>query len=129
MTHPSYRQTAWLAVLILAGPMLAAASAPPQRTQKPATKAAAQAPTVRRYPLTGRVVSIDKPNQSINIDGDAIPGFMAAMTMPYSVKDAAALAKLSPGDRIKAEIVVGDEDAYLENIVVTARAAPRSPAE
>jgi Cu/Ag efflux protein CusF len=73
-------------------------------------------PNRKTLPSHCRVVSIDGPNQSINIDGDAIPGLMAAMTMPYSVKDAAALAKLSPGDRIKAEIVVGDEDADLENI-------------
>ena len=69
---------------------------------------------VKRYTLTGRVVSIDKPAQSISVDGDEIPGFMAAMTMPYQVKDAACLDKLSPGDQIKAEIVVGSEGAYLE---------------
>jgi protein SCO1/2 len=74
---------------------------------------------VKRYPLTGRVVSIDKPNQSINIDGDAIPGFMAAMTMPYQVKDASILEKVAPGDQIKAEIVIGDEGAHLEYVVAT----------
>jgi len=79
--------------------------------------------TSKRYNLTGRVVSIDKPNQSINVDGDAIPGFMAAMTMPYQVKDASILDKVAPGDRIKAEIVVGNEAAYLENVVV-AQGAP-----
>jgi protein SCO1/2 len=73
---------------------------------------------VRRYTLTGRVVSIDKAARSISVDGDEIPGFMAAMTMPYQVKEAAALEQLSPGDQIKAEIVVGNEGAYLENIVL-----------
>ncbi len=55
----------------------------------------------KRYPLTGRVVSIDKADQSINIDGNAIPGFMAAMTMAYQVKDASVLEKASPGTRSK----------------------------
>jgi protein SCO1/2 len=77
--------------------------------------------------LTGRVVSIDKPARSINVDGDEIPGFMAAMTMPYPVKDAAALDKLSPGDQIKAEIVVGNEGAYLENISLTQKAPSPNP--
>jgi protein SCO1/2 len=83
----------------------------------------------KRYILTGRVVSIDKPTQSMNVDGDAIPGFMAAMTMPYQVKDASVLGKLSPGDQIKAEIVVGNEGAYLENIAVTQKASSPKPTE
>ena len=83
--------------------------------------------SVKRYQLTGRVVSIDKPARSINVDGDEIPGFMAAMTMPYPVKDAAALDKLSPGDQIKAEIVVGNEGAYLENISLTQKAPSPNP--
>jgi protein SCO1/2 len=84
---------------------------------------------VKRYALTGRVVSIDKPSQSITVDGDEIPGFMAAMTMPYQVKDASTLEKLSPGDQIKAEIVVGNDEAYLENIVVVKKATSPKPAK
>jgi Cu/Ag efflux protein CusF len=72
----------------------------------------------KRYSLTGRVVSVDKPSQSINIDGDEIPGFMSAMQMPYPVKDATLLDKVAPGNKIRAEIVMADEGAYLENIVV-----------
>ena len=79
--------------------------------------------SVKRYPLTGRVVSVDKSAQSITVDGDAIPGFMGAMTMPYQVKDAGVLTKASAGDQIKAEIVVGNDSAFLENVVL-ARAAP-----
>ena len=44
---------------------------------------------------------------------------MAAMAMPYPVHDSKALAALSPGDQITADIVVTDNDTYLENIVVT----------
>jgi protein SCO1 len=85
--------------------------------------------SVKRYPLTGRVVSIDKPTHSINVDGDAIPGFMAAMTMPYPVKDSGVLEKLSPGDPIKAEIVVGNDGAYLENIVLAQKVPAPKPAK
>jgi protein SCO1 len=117
VTH-SYRQKVLLAALVLASLTFAIAG---QRAQKSDNKPGA--PAEKRYPLTGRVVSIDKANHSVNVDGDEIPGVMAAMTMPYDVKDAGALAKLAPGDQIKAEIVVGDEDAYLENIVVVAKAS------
>jgi protein SCO1/2 len=87
----------------------------------------ARSTAVKRYPLTGRVVSIDKPNQSMNVDGDRIPGFMAAMTMPYPLKDASVLEKVLPGDQIKAEIVVGNQGAYLENVVVVTRTPSQSP--
>jgi protein SCO1/2 len=64
----------------------------------------------------------------MNVDGDAIPGFMAAMTMPYQVKDSSVLEKLSVGDQIKADIVVGNDEAHLENIVVTGKApSPKLP--
>jgi protein SCO1/2 len=83
--------------------------------------------TAKRYNLTGRIVSIDKSTRSINVDGDEIPGFMAAMTMPYQVKDAATLDKLSPGDQIKAEIVMANDGAYLENIVLAQKAPATNP--
>jgi protein SCO1 len=91
--------------------------------------AAAKDTSAKRYNLTGRVVSIDKSTHSINVDGDEIPGFMAAMTMPYQVKDAGALEKLSPGDQIKAEIVMGNDGAYLENIVLAQKAPSPTPAK
>jgi protein SCO1 len=84
---------------------------------------------VKRYPLTGRVVSVDKANQSINVDGDAIPGFMSAMTMPYQVKDASVLDKAAPGDQIKADIVVANDGAYLENVVIAPKASSPNAAK
>jgi protein SCO1 len=83
----------------------------------------------KRYTLTGRIVSIDRPAQSITVDGDEIPGFMAAMTMPYQVKDAGVLEKLSHGDQIKAEIVLENDGAYLEDVVVVRKAPPQKPAK
>jgi Cu/Ag efflux protein CusF len=93
------------------------------------TTAATEAqPAARRYALTGRVVSVDKPNQSINIDGNEIPGFMGAMQMPYPVKDATLLDKVAPGNQIKAEIVMGNDGAYLENIIVV-NSPPAKPSK
>jgi protein SCO1 len=72
-----------------------------------------------RYQLVGTVVSIDKDQTSVMVDGKEIVGFMAAMTMAYPVRDAKALAALTPGDEITADVVVAADGAYLENIVVT----------
>jgi Cu/Ag efflux protein CusF len=110
-----------LSVLVACGPSHSAKPSAGKETENPATNEAKDS-TAKRYNLTGRVVSIDKSARSINVDGDEIPGFMAAMTMPYQVKDAGVLEKLSPGDQIKAEIVMGNDGAYLENIVPVQKA-------
>jgi protein SCO1/2 len=110
-----------LSVLVACGPSPSAKKSDDKVTTE------AKDATVKRYNLTGKVVSIDKSARSINVDGDAIPGFMAAMTMPYQVKDAAVLEKLSPGDQIKAEIVMGNDGAYLEDIATTGKEPSPKP--
>src|SRR5580704_7015447 len=67
--------------------------------------------TQKRYPFTGRIVSVDSQAQSAIIDGDAIPRFMDAMAMPYKIKPAATLNHLIPGDSVSAEVVVASSGA------------------
>jgi protein SCO1 len=90
----------------------------------------------KRYPFTGRILSIDPEAESANIDGDLIQGFMEAMVMTYKIKPASTLRQLSPGDSISAEVVVvdhdprdenADSDYWLENVKVTSH-APQPPA-
>lgn len=104
---------ALLVALILAGTFLAVSC---NRSKTTAAK---------RYPFTGRVVSVDTQAQSAVIDGDAIPGFMDAMAMPYKIKPAATLNHLLPGDSISADVMVGQPDGknaddipgyWLENV-------------
>jgi len=87
-------------------------SSKPQQPQ-----AAAEAP--KRYHLAGKVISIDKSQKFAQIDGQDIPGFMAAMTMNYPVLDVSQLDKIGPGDEIAADVVVTSDGYHLENIVVT----------
>ena len=79
----------------------------------------------QRYVLTGTVQSIDTPNHQVVVDGDAVPGYMDAMSMPYSVPDEKALKALTVGDIIRADIVVQGDDAHLENIKVTGHVKPK----
>ena len=98
-------------------------------SSKPVQQAAQPEKGPRRYAFSGRVVSVDKPKLLVVVDGAEIPGFMMAMTMGYSVKDAKLLEPLAPEDQIKADVVVNDSDAYLENIVIVKKAAPaKTPA-
>lgn len=83
--------------------------------------------TAQRYHLTGTVVTIDRPNSSIVVNADAIPGFMGAMAMPYKVKTPHELDSLSPGDSIAADVVVQGSDYWLEGVRVTQHASTPSP--
>jgi hypothetical protein len=83
---------------------------------------AKQAQGPRRYALQGRVVSVEKAKLQVVVDGENVPGFMMPMTMPYSVKSPHLLDALSPEDQVTADIVVNENDVWLENIVVVKKA-------
>jgi Cu/Ag efflux protein CusF len=73
----------------------------------------------RRFELTGIVQSVDAEQRMLIVKHDEIPGFMAAMTMPYKVGRQEDLTNLSPGDQIHAVVVVNADEMHLENITVT----------
>jgi hypothetical protein len=81
----------------------------------------------KRYHLSGRVVSVETPKQQVTVDAGDIPGFMAAMSMGYSVKNPNLLTPLSAEDQITADVVVNGNDVYLENIVVVKKADKAKP--
>jgi protein SCO1/2 len=85
-------------------------------------------PGEKRYHLQGKVVQIDKAQQHLVIDHGDIPGFMAAMTMPYPVADAKTLDSVSVGDQVTADVVVTDSKVQLENVVVVKKADAAKPA-
>jgi len=93
-----------------------------QGSNQPRVQNPVQVQPAKRYHLKGKVVSVDQRARMANIDAEAIPGFMEAMVMPYPVKPADELNKLSAGDTITADVVVQNDEAWLENVLVTAHA-------
>jgi len=81
--------------------------------------AATGQPAAKRYPLKGRVISVDKNAGTANIDNEPIAGFMDAMIMPYTIKPPSTLDQLQPGDSITADVVVEPDKYWLENVKVT----------
>ena len=69
-----------------------------------------------RYPVTGIVLSIDRPRRSFDASCAAIPGCMEAMAMPYSVLDDRELADLKPGTYVDFTLVVEKRRSYAEGI-------------
>lgn len=92
-------------------------------SNKPTVVVPQEVKAVRHYQLKGKIVSIDQRAKMVNVDSEAIPGFMDAMSMPYKVKPEGELGKLHPGDVITADLLVQDEGAWLQNITVTGHSA------
>jgi protein SCO1/2 len=77
----------------------------------------------KHYTLRGTVISADPGTRQAIIQHEAIPGFMEAMTMGYTVHDDAALQKLKPGDVITAELVVRDDyRSWLQHVQIIGKA-------
>jgi protein SCO1/2 len=82
----------------------------------------------QRFDLRGKVVGIDKTAGTVTLAHEAIPGYMAAMTMDYPLKDKWAFDILKPGQTVRATLVVASDRAWLEGIVVTEEGKPQGNA-
>src|SRR6185503_7360465 len=73
----------------------------------------------RSYPLSGQILAVDAGRKTVTIRHQAIPGFMAAMTMPFNVRDDRLLVGRTAGDLITATLVVTATESYVSSITVT----------
>ncbi len=97
----------FLAVPFLLGIVLCASGCHPKKSA-----------SERRFPIEGRVVSADAATHTLTLDHHEIPGYMKAMTMGFTVRDAWVFNVVHPGDTVQATLVV-DDDTHLESISVT----------
>ncbi len=107
----------------------AASAATVAVTFVPGAALAAEAPhavavpqSTQRFKLTGTVKSVDIDSGRVLVQHGEIPGFMAAMTMSYSVGKSADLKQVAAGDQIQSDVVTGAAGTYLENIKVIKKA-------
>ena len=70
----------------------------------------------RTFEVLGRIRSVDVPNKLVRITHQAIPGYMPAMTMPFTVKDPGLLSGLVPGDPVQFELAVTTEDSWITHL-------------
>ena len=78
----------------------------------------------RRYEVKGQVISIDAENGTVTLDHEDIGDFMAAMTMPFPLKDTWAFEYLEPGNRVNAILVVSGNEHWLEDVVISEAPVP-----
>ena len=90
---------------------------------KNSTNAPAAASNAKRYPLKGKVTSVDRTAKKATIDHEAVEDYMAAMTMEFPIHADWVWNDLVPGSEIRAELVVDNttkEGYWLENIGIIA---------
>lgn len=81
-----------------------------------AVPSAAPAQAPREYPVTGMVVSVNRPQRTVTVSHQAIPGLMGAMTMPFEVRDASELAGLEPGLVVAFTLRMDRSTSHAENL-------------
>ena len=73
-------------------------------------------PGERLYTVRGVILSRDPSAGSVNLDHEAIPGFMEAMRMDYNVRGM-DVAKLPPnGTRIEARLHVTERSYWITDV-------------
>lgn len=83
-------------------------------------------PPAERYELEGSIVEVDIDGGQVTVAHEDIPGYMDAMTMPFSVVDRKLLPNMERGDNLQATLVVRGNAYWLEEIVVSRSVASGS---
>lgn len=111
----------FIAVLMLPFVLANVGCAPVGGSPAPPASAAQPGGRAERYELRGVVKSVDKAKKRATISHEKIGDYMEPITMPFAVKDERALGEMKPGQRIKATLVVTDDNRqWLENITLSA---------
>jgi protein SCO1/2 len=89
-------------------------------------------PPPREFAVRGVLVETRPATATAVVRHEAIPGYMAAMTMPFRVRQTNELTGLQPGDEIAFRLIVTAQASWIEQVrrVGAARTVPAdSPAD
>src|SRR5580658_485808 len=73
--------------------------------------------TARIFTARGLILEIKPDDSQIVIRHEAIAGYMAAMTMPFPVKNPDALAGLQRGDEVEFQLNVAETESWVDHFV------------
>jgi protein SCO1 len=77
---------------------------------------AAHAWTGQKYDVRGLVLKVDPSRKSMLVSCESIPGYMEAMTMPFTVRESRVLEGLRPGTAVDFTLVVDEDSSYADNV-------------
>jgi protein SCO1/2 len=115
---PGDRWLTALPVILALGSTACQRAAPPPATPGPA--ATPELRTVKDYDLAGEVRAIKKESGQVVIHHREIPGFMPAMTMPFTIKDRELFDDLRAGDEVEGTLRVVSEGGVVKDYELTA---------
>lgn len=97
--------------------------------QKPSASNQDPSASAKRFPLKGKVVSVDRTAKTAMVDHEDVPGFMNAMQMEFSIRADWVWDDLTPGSEIRADLVVDNAagEYWLENLGIVAAPNPNQP--
>ncbi len=75
-----------------------------------------QARAAEEHPVQGILLEIDAAKNTIVVSCDAIPGYMDAMVMPFTVREPETLKALAPGTTIRFTMVVQNDEEYADHV-------------
>lgn len=92
-----------------------------QRTNDPGAPANEPKTNLLTFAVKGVVLELKPDDQTVVIEHEAISNYMAAMTMPFNVKQPQELAGLQSGDAISFRLLVGENESWIDQILKTGR--------
>lgn len=90
----------------------------PEESVDPAALGAAGSGTAQAgvYAVTGVVRELRDGGSNVLIRHDTIPGYMMAMTMPFTVRDPREVASVQPGDQVTFRLLVTDDESWIDSV-------------
>ena len=82
------------------------------------------AANARIFRVNGVVEELPPGGRTVVIKHEAVPNYMAAMTMEFKVRDTNQLRDLAPGDRVSFRMVVTKDAGWIEDLTRTGEEAP-----
>lgn len=70
------------------------------------------------FQVTGVVMKLEPGGKTAMIKHEAIPGYMPAMTMPFTVRETNELARVKPGDRVSFRLNVTAAEGWIDQLKV-----------
>jgi protein SCO1 len=90
-------------------------------------KQSAPAPE-QTFVVNGLVKELEPDGKTVVIQHEAVSNYMAAMTMPFEVRDPKELRGLKPGDAISFHLIVTSKEGWIEGITRRPKSPETSPA-
>ena len=104
-----------LVIVALLGFLAPAFASEPVPTSTPPS----QSTNATEYSVKGVVLEVDPTEKSVKIKHEEIPGYMAAMTMSFDVKDTNELNGIEAGDPVAFRMLVTDTYGWIDHIKKT----------